>query len=415
MKQDPETRPKFIPQKYGAFRHVPAYSKIVEETFERCLDLYLAPRTIKMKKKTSPDSLLPDLPKPNELKPFPSEQCLSFLGHTGRVRSISVHPDGQWLASSSDDSTVRLWEVQTGRCWKIWSFSSAVILVAWNPNPALHILAAAVGNQVFILNADISETPKEEVEQLLSLDAQETEGEATPNPKWEMTTAKEAKNGIRLKIVYDFDITKLAWHHKGDYFLVATSRANRATLFIHQLSKKSTQKPFKRAILILTNALFHPTKPHLVISTQTHVYIYNLLKQAKLKKLVPPVKWISGLAIHPGGDNLIIGSYDKKICWFDLDMGEKPYKTIRHHKKAVRAVAYHSRYPLFASSSDDGNVTVFHGRVFNDLVTNPLIVPVKILRGHTVTHSLGVLDVVFHPTQPWVFSAGADKTIRLYN
>lgn len=71
-------------------------------------------------------------------------------------------------------------------------------------------------------------------------------------------------------------------------------------------------------------------------------------------------------------------------------------------------------YPLFASASDDGTVHVFHGMVYSDLLTNPMIVPVKILRGHEVTDYSGVLDVAFHPTQPWVFTAGADSTICLF-
>lgn len=99
---------------------------------------------------------------------------------------------------------------------------------------------------------------------------------------------------------------------------------------------------------------------------------------------------------------------------------------------------YHKRYPLFASSSDDGTIQVFHGMVYNDLLQNPLIVPVKILRGHEtkdalgkcesplsfstsddnkmtyVQHFLGVLDIEFHPTQPWIFSSGADGTLRLW-
>ena len=47
-----------------------------------------------------------------------------------------------------------------------------------------------------------------------------------------------------------------------------------------------------------------------------------------------------------------------------MDMSTKPYKILRHHKKAVRAVAFHHRYPLFASASDDGTVIVCHGRVY---------------------------------------------------
>lgn len=36
----------------------------------------------------------------------------------------------------------------------------------------------------------------------------------------------------------------------------------------------------------------------------------------------------------------------------------------RHHKKALRGVAYHKHYPLFASGADDGSVIVCHGMVY---------------------------------------------------
>jgi len=129
---------------------------------------------------------------------------------------------------------------------------------------------------------------------------------------------------------------------------------------------------------------------------------------------MPGVQWISSLDIHPGGDNVIVGSYDCRLCWFDLDLSTKPYKIVRNHKLAIRKVVYHKRYPLFASCSDDLAVHVFHGMVYSDLMKNPLIVPLKKLRGHEQSDDLGVLDCVFHPIQPWIFSAGSDSTIRLY-
>lgn len=49
--------------------------------------------------------------------------------------------------------------------------------------------------------------------------------------------------------------------------------------------------------------------------------------------------------------------------------------------------------------------------VYNDLMQNALIVPLKVLKGHTITDDLGVLDIKFHPTQPWIFSAGADHEV----
>jgi len=39
----------FLPQKFSSLREVPAYSRYTRERFLRCLDLYLAPRAIKMR------------------------------------------------------------------------------------------------------------------------------------------------------------------------------------------------------------------------------------------------------------------------------------------------------------------------------------------------------------------------------
>ena len=99
---------------------------------------------------------------------------------------------------------------------------------------------------------------------------------------------------------------------------------------------------------------------------------------------------------------------------FLLDLSQKAFKTLRYHKKAVRSCQFHQKYPLFCSGSDDGTIIVSHGRVYNDLSTEPLIVPVKVLKGIKTSKNYGVMDVAFHPTQPWVFGSGVDGTIRLY-
>ena len=87
---------------------------------------------------------------------------------------------------------------------------------------------------------------------------------------------------------------------------------------------------------------------------------------------------------------------------------------MRAHEMAVRSVCYHPRLPLFASGSDDATVHIYHGRVYADLNSNALIVPLKILKPHKTTGQLGAMSIAFHPTQPWLFSAGADGTVCLY-
>jgi ribosome biogenesis protein ERB1 len=81
------------------------------------------------------------------------------------------------------------------------------------------------------------------------------------------------------------------------------------------------------------------------------------------------------------------------MIWFDMDLGWTPYKTLKYHEKGLRSCQFHGRYPLMASASDDGAIHIFHSMVYSDLMRNPLIVPVKILRGHTVTKKLGVLTL----------------------
>ena len=119
----------------------------------------------------------------------------------------------------------------------------------------------------------------------------------------------------------------------------------------------------------------------LFIATKIYVRVYNLHAQTLVKTLMSGCKWISSIAVHPSGDNLILGSYDRRLCWFDLDLSTKPYRTLRYHRLAIRNVVFHPTYPLFASASDDASVNVFHGMVYNDLMQNALIVPLKILRG----------------------------------
>ena len=113
----------------------------------------------KRKVDIDPQSLIPKLPKPQDLRPFPSMLTLEFLGkHIGqyllltavvpfqaiRIKSEasqSVHVDNglrqvalfgfvrilfdvcfRSLRAGSDDGTVRVWEVSSGRCFRKWDF-----------------------------------------------------------------------------------------------------------------------------------------------------------------------------------------------------------------------------------------------------------------------------------------------------
>ncbi|KAJ1970326.1 Ribosome biogenesis protein erb1 [Dimargaris verticillata] len=388
------------------------------------------------------------------------------------VRCVSVDPSGYWMLSGSDDNTLRLWEIKTGRCAKVWRFSETVQAVAWNPNRSICMFAVASGTRVSLMTPpahtvcdDDTYTLTEELLAFTQVSAEDGQEDVNQDPSllqdedeaneedggeededeavdarrgdlnsaqrarklvaWSRPSAKEQQqHNIRYVLHHTRVVQQVTWHRKGDYFSTVCQHRSQSAktssfVLIHLLSQRKSQKPFRESKGgAVQKVVFHPTRPHFIVATQRFVRVYDLMRQATTKTLIPGAQWISSVDVHPQGgdtgDHIIVGTYDKKLCWFDLDLSTKPYKVIKFHPKAIRQVCFHPKFPLFTSASDDGTLQVFHATVYQDLLQNPLIVPVKILRGHQITNSLGVLNCQFHPIQPWLISTGADGTIRLW-
>lgn len=87
---------------------------------------------------------------------------------------------------------------------------------------------------------------------------------------------------------------------------------------------------------------------------------------------------------------------------------------MQFHDKGVTGVTFHKEYPLMASCSCDGTVHVFHFKDHAETLQDAVIIPLKVLRGHTTSQSEGVKNILFHPKQPWIFSVGYDGKVILW-
>lgn len=359
---------KPLPVFHDNLRNVPLYPEFINERFERCLNLYLCPRkTVTKTQLSGPEELLPELPDKRDLQPYPTHCNQVFNGHKNIVRTLSIDPTGLMVASGSDDRTLKIWEIATGRCLKTVEFKDAVTAVAWNPNPKLSVVAATAGKRVFMINHEVGDRAA----------ASNTDGVFRTPPDKDDTTVKSQKvgcawrkaseeewsKGIRLMINVSRPCKQITWHAKGDYFATVAPDAGNTSVLIHQMSRWRSQMPFRKTQRAQA-AAFHPLRPYFFVATQNHVKVFNLVKQELSKKLTGGAKWISSLAIHPRGDNLVIGSYDRRVHWFDLDLSKMPCHRLRFHGQAVRQVAFHKKYPLMASCGDDGKVMVYHAKVY---------------------------------------------------
>lgn len=405
----------YLPQKYSALRLVPIYARALHERYARCLDLFLCPRAIKNKININPDSLLPELPDPRDLRPFPILKSINFATKSeAAITALSFDSTGNFFASAQGNQ-VSVWNVQDGRSLFNWSFDEEVSSVAWNPGHNVPILAATHGSFVSLLAPGNSSFPGCSVAREILSRGRNIESAASG--VWAVRSESE------IRVSLPGPAKQVTWHRKGDYFATiaqpASSESPARSVTIHHMSRHASQQPFNKLPSIPIHVTFHPLKPAIMlVSPAGAVRIYNLQNGSLEKKLQPESSSALSptLAIHPSGDHVLMASSDGRVTWFDLDLASRPYQTLTGHSGAVRSVAFHPRLPLFASASMDGSLQICHGQVFQDLMQNPVIVPVKIVTGHSnkSTMKVALTQCAFHPTQPWILTGPADGSISLF-
>ncbi len=446
----------FLPQAFAALRHVPFYYHTIQDAYQRCLDLAFFPRKQRTRLVVDPSKLLPDLPDPKDLRPYPERLSFLYKGHTATVRSLSVDPHGQYLATGCDDHLVRIYDILTGRLMKRFDVGGVVQQVEFCPNKALNILAVAVDYSIafivpsFAAHAAVNDhsvkflrapglaaageaamhkpggvaTQHGQGITQATLDADETAFEAVKDlhdeeekekrADFQDASAKERAAGIIVKAVMHAAVKRFTFHAKGDYICALCPKDHvkyRQTVML-QVSKRKVFCPFRKFSSVVTDCKFHPREPLFYLTTTNAVRCYNLLAHRLQKRYKAAGGITTCLSIHPEGDNFIVGDTTSHTSWFDCDFSDKPYKRMRSHKGVVNSVAFHpstGAYPLFCSGAADGQVHVFHGMVYDDYNKNALVVPVKILK-----HQRPVYSVCWHPTLPWVFSSTEDGTVACW-
>jgi ribosome biogenesis protein ERB1 len=220
---DPADRERdFLPRKHGALRLVPGYDRFVQERFGRQLDLYLAPRVQRARLNIDPESLVPKLPSPASLRPFPAYRALELAHTGGRVRALAVSPDGAWAVSADEGGAVSLWEVLVGREVKRWTFAGRVGAAAWCPRTDVACFAVGVEDAVHVLVPPHLPPAVLKATQALLAPAELPSAPPAPSPvRWVSTSANTHAIDtpiLTLRLPEASGVPRqLTWHRRGDY------------------------------------------------------------------------------------------------------------------------------------------------------------------------------------------------------
>ncbi len=242
------------------------------------------------------------------------ELVLTLEGHSNLIKGLAFDPQGETLASTGNDGTVRLWEVRTGKLVRtIEAHAGMLFGVAFGPQGAL--LASGGSGQ-------------------------------TPVNVWETQTGKllhtlEAHESIAYSVAFNPQGSTLASGGDDKTVNVWEAMSGRR---LHALDGH------KDAVNSVT---FDAQGSTLASgSDDTTAILWDARSGKLLWTLMGHNDWVNSVAFNAQGSILATGSDDNTVKLWDARSG-KLLRTLEGHTKAVDCVIFASDGRLLASKGRD--------------------------------------------------------------
>lgn len=166
------------------------------------------------------------------------ERLGTYHGHQGAIWTVDVDPTSTIIASGAADNTVRLWDVKTGKCLKVWDFNTAVKRVEFNEDGTqlLAVTEQRMGflGTIVVLDISLDVEAEQSDEKVLTITCAESKSTVAG---WSYlskyiiaghedgrVSQYNAKTGEQIlnEHVHDAIITDLQWSSDRTYFITAS-------------------------------------------------------------------------------------------------------------------------------------------------------------------------------------------------
>jgi WD40 repeat protein/DNA-binding SARP family transcriptional activator len=326
--------------------------------------------------------------------PATGQRRSTLQGYSNWIRCVAWSPDGTKLASASTDKTARIWDVETGSCLKTFTDHQGwVFSIAWKPSASESILASSSADSTVKLwteRGDCFKTLKGHSSWIWSV-AWSPDGQtlATGSSTNDLTIRLwNVQSGDCVKILTGHEswIWWLTWSPDGQYL---ASCSNDRTIRLWDIRTGSAFKTITDPSISGLSVSWSPDGRSLALSgADRTVKVWDIQQGEFTLSLAGHSTLVWATAWSPNGLQLVSGGADGTIKLWNVQTGECLH-TLQGHRHVVWSVAWSPDGQTLASSSSDETIRVW------DVVTGECL---KMLRsdrpyeGINITGVTGITD-----------------------
>lgn len=297
------------------------------------------------------------------------EPVYTFRAHTGPVLSLAVAPDGDYCFSGGIDATIRCWNMPHSTVDPYDSYDPNVLAATLlGHTDAVWSLSYLGGNHQQLLSASADGTVK-----LWSPISKSTTSNVGPQQLvktfgYSPTSVGTAEEGNGNNNSLNVVPTAVDWVYEDPAHMVAGY--NNAACIIYDIETGKSvvrmdtmQDNSSEKFGAITCVVSHPTLPLTITAHEDrHIRFFDNKTGKLAHAMVAHLDSVTSLAVDVNGLYLISGSHDCSVRLWNLETKTCVQEITAHRKKfdeSIFDVAFHPSRPFIASAGADALAKVF--------------------------------------------------------